>query len=210
MYQQDIAVYGDEGVAHCLKTLGLEFDSVGVSDLNAGIISGYHVFINQGLRWSSLDASGQTSVSDWFASGGDYIGLGSRGRAIDFANDAGWVNVDYGNIPGNAIIKVDYNPDDSVSAGFPQEGYAFVYRSAWFTNWDDMMVSALIDSDSNDFLVSGFWEDWQSSGANGMPIIVHKSSGVADVTLIGIDNTFRGHPEDTFRILGNALYNGFD
>ena len=58
--------------------------------------------------------------------------------------------------------------------------------------------------------MSGFWEDWQISGANGMPVVVHDSDGQADVTLIGFDNTFRGHPENTFRILGNAIYNGLE
>jgi len=28
--------------------------------------------------------------------------------------------------------------------------------------------------------------------------------------LIGINNTFRGHPENTFRILANAIYTGLD
>jgi hypothetical protein len=208
MHQQRIAVYGDEGVEHSLGTLGFGFDSVGSSDLNAGAISDYDVFINQGLRWSSLDAAGQASVADWFAAGGDYVGLGYRGRAIDFAVDAGWVVADYGYTSGNAIVQVDYDPDDSVAAGFLEDGYAFVYRSVWFTDWGDMEVSASLDS--GDFLVSGFWEDWQISGANGMPVVVHDSDGQADVTLIGFDNTFRGHPENTFRILGNAIYNGLD
>jgi hypothetical protein len=30
------------------------------------------------------------------------------------------------------------------------------------------------------------------------------------VTLIGIDPTFRGHPENTFRIVANAIYNGLE
>ena len=74
------------------------------------------------------------------------------------------------------------------------------------------MVSASLDS--GDFLVSGFWEDWQTSGANGMPIIVHsdESEGekLQDTVLIGCDPTFRGHPENTFRIVGNAIYTGLD
>jgi hypothetical protein len=148
-------------------------------------------------------------VSDWYAAGGDYVGLAYRGRAIDFANDAGWVDVDYGYISGNAIIKIDYDPDDSVAAGFLEDGYAFVYRSVWFTDWaEEMEISASVDS--GDFLVSGYWEDWQTSGANGMPIIMHQDIGSSDVTLIGIDSTFRGHPEDTFRILGNAIFTGLD
>ena len=208
MYQQKIAVYGDEGVEHCLKTLGFVYDSVDIDDLNAEIIDEYDVFVNRWLRWDLLDTSGSTSISQWFTDGGDYIGLGYRGRAIDFANDAGWVAVDYEEIPGNSIIEIDYSPLDSVSAGFPENGYAFVYGSVLFTEWNDMEVSAWIGS--NDFLVSGFWPDWEISGAEGMPIIIHKSDEIADVTFVGIDNTFRGHPEDTFRILGNAIYNGID
>ncbi len=206
--EQKIAAYDDEGVRHALETLGFEYDSVGTSDLNAGVLAGYDVFINRGLRWSSLSSDGQASVAAWFAAGGNYVGLGYRGRAIDFAVDAGWVDVEYGYISGNAILEIDYDPDDSVAAGFLPDGYAFVYRSTWFTDWGDMEVSARIDS--GDFLVSGFWEDWQTSGANGAPVIVHESDGEADVTLIGINNTFRGHPEDTFRILGNAIYHGLD
>jgi hypothetical protein len=208
MREQRVAFYGDEGVAHALRTLGFDYDEVSSGDLNAGAIADYDVFINQGLRWSSLNADGRASVSDWFVAGGNYIALPDRARAIDFAVDAGWVDVDYGYISGNAILQIDYDPDDSVAAGFLEDGYAFVYRSVWFTDWDGMEISARIDS--GDFLVSGFWEDWQTSGANGMPVILHDTDGEADVTLIGIDNTFRGHPEDTFRILGNAIYTGLD
>jgi len=212
MVIQRIAVYGDEGVSHCLKTLGFDFDEVGTAELNSGAISGYDVFLNQGLRWSSLNPAGRASFSDWFAAGGDYVGLPDRGRAIDFAHDAGIVAVDYEYISGNAVVMVDYDPDDSVAAGFLEDGYAFVYRSVWFTDWDGMVVSASLDS--GNFLVSGFWEDWQTSGANGMPIIVHndESEGeeLQDTVLIGCDPTFRGHPENTFRIVGNAIYTGLD
>ncbi len=211
MKKQRIAVYGDEGVNHCLKTLGFDYDEVSTSDLNAGIISGYDVFLNQNLRWRSLDADGQASFRAFVGDGGDYVGLGDRGRAIDFAVDAGIIDVDYGYISGNAIVKVDYDSDDSVAAGFREDGYAFVYRSVWFTDWDGMEVSARLDG--GDFLVSGFWEDWQTSGANGMPVIVHNENGdggLQDTVLIGIDPTFRGHPENTFRIVGNAIFSGLD
>jgi hypothetical protein len=208
MSEQRIAVYGDAGVRHSLETLGFDFDSVGTSDINAGVLAEYDVFINRDLRWSRINDDGKASVSDWFAAGGDYVGLGYRGRAIDFAVDAGWVAVDYGYISGNAILEIDYDPDKSVAAGFFEDGYAFVYRSVWFTDVGGMEVSASIDG--GDFLVSGFWEGWQTSGADGMPVILNEDSGDADVTLIGINNTFRGHPEDTFRILGNAIFTGLD
>ena len=34
--------------------------------------------------------------------------------------------------------------------------------------------------------------------------------GFQDTVLIGIDPTFRGHPENTFRIVGNAIFTGLD
>lgn len=209
MRTQRIAVYGNAEVKHALKTLGFDFDAVSVDDLNAGVVSGYDVFINFDLGWTGLSDEGRALMTSWFEAGGDYIGLGYRGNAILFATEAGWADVTYGFTPGNGIVKIDYESMDALAAGFPEQGYAFVYRSVWFTSWsEDMQVAARINSD--DFLVSGYWEDWQTSGANGMPVILHDSDGIADVTLIGINNTFRTHPEDTFRILGNAIYSGLD
>jgi hypothetical protein len=99
------------------------------------------------------------------------------------------VAVTYGYIPGNAIVKVDYDPDDSVAAGFREDDYAFVYRSVWFTDWDDMDVSARLDSGA--FLLSGFWEDWETSGANGMPVIVHGENGDARKKLLNFSRRLR-------------------
>ena len=116
--------------------------------------------------------------------------------------------MDYGYVSGNAIIEVAYNATDPLAAGFPADDYAFVYRSAWFTDYPGMEVTATIGDDQ--FLVSGFWEDWEISGAAGMPVLIHGEDGDSDVVLIGLNNTFRGHPENTFRLLGNAIFNGLD
>jgi len=208
LQQRRIAVHGDGGVRVCLDRLGFAYDMLSMDDLNAGLIADYDLFINGDLEWDDLNPDGQASFSDWIDAGGDYIGLSYRGYATDFAKDAGLAEVEYGYIPGNAIVNVDYDPNDSVAAGFREDGYAFVYRSVWFTDWNDMNVSARMDS--GDFLLSGFWEDWEISGANGQPVIVHQTTDTQDVTLIGIDVTFRGHPENTFRIVGNAIYDGLE
>ncbi len=208
MEQRRIAVYGDEGVAHALRTLGFDFDEVGTGDLNDGVISGYDVFLNRDLRWSDLDSGGQASMADFFASGGDYVGHGYRGRAVDFAEDAGLVDVEYEADDGNAIVHVDYDPYDPLAAGFAADDYAFTYRSVWFTDYAGLDVTAWIGH--GDFLVSGFWVDWPTSGAAGMPVVVHGAVGDTDISLIGFDATFRGHPENAFRLLGNAIFGGLD
>ena len=211
LQKRRIAVYGDGEVRNCLDRLGFEYDLLSTGDLNGGLITGYDLFINRDLRWRSLNADGQLSLTNWFAAGGDYIGLSYRGRAIQFAIDAGIADVAYeyvSNVDG--IVNVDYDPADSVAAGFPEDGYAFVYYPGWFSALgSDVKVSASIDPGA-DFLISGYWPAWQTSGANGQPVIVHQTTGKRDVSLLGIDATFRGHPENTFRIVGNAIYDGLE
>ena len=94
-------------------------------------------------------------------------------------------------------------------AAFPDEDYAFVYTPAWFTSLGADVVSSVKFS-TGDFIVSGFWPGWQVSGAGGSPVVVRGSKGDSDTTLVGLDLTFRGHPENTFRLLANAIYNGLD
>jgi hypothetical protein len=209
MSRQRIAAYGDEGVRHCLTLLGFDFDMVDRSDLNAGAIAGYDAFLNYDLEWSDLNDDGRASFTSWLGAGGDYVGLGYRGHAVDFAVEAGIILVDYGYTPGNAIVQVAFDPDDTVAAGFREDGSVFMSGSVWFnTIGAGTEISARLDT--GDFLVSGFWENWQTSGAAGMPIVVHASTGDQDTVLIGFDPTFRGHPEDSFRMVANAIYSGVD
>jgi hypothetical protein len=205
---QSIAVYADAGTRLSLDALGFEYDEVSTGAIDAGALADYDVFINLGLRWSSLNDAGRASVADWYAAGGNYVALPYLARAIDFAIDAGIANVAYGYTSGNGIVGVDYDTDDPIAAGYLQDGHAFVYRSVWFTDWEDLGVSARVSE--GDFFKSGYWPEWQTSGAEGMPLVVHGSDGMSDFTLIGVDATFRAHPEGSFRLIGNAIYNGLD
>jgi hypothetical protein len=206
--EQRIALFADVGTRLALDLLGFEYDEVSRNAINAGTLADYDVFINLGLRWGDIDDAGKASFTEWYAGGGNYIALPDRGRAIDFAISAGIADVAYGYIDGNGIVALDYDTDDPIAAGYLEDGHAFVYRSVWFTDWDDLEVSARVSE--GDFFKSGYWPGWQTSGAEGMPIVVHGSDGMSDFTLIGVDATFRGHPEGSFRLIGNAIYNGLE
>ena len=119
------------------------------------------------------------------------------------------MDISYASNSGNAIVEVAFDPEDSISVGFRDPDYAFVYTPVWFTEiGDGVEISAtLIDEN---FLVSGYWPGWQDSGAAGKPIVIHASLDPGQITLIGLDITFRGHPENTFRLLGNAIFTGID
>jgi hypothetical protein len=202
-----IAVNGSEGTTWFLDTYGFDFDSVSGESLSGSIdLSEYDILLCQsGL---SSGQGGGAALEAFFAAGGDYIGIGRAGVdvAIQFNLSPG---VTYSSQSGNGIVKVDYDPTDPVSAQYPADSYAFVYSPTFFKDAGGLQVSASIDGDG-DFFVSGFWSDWENSGAAGQPVVLQGSAGSSHVTLIGIDPTFRAHPEHTFRILANAIYSSLD
>ena len=206
MEPQKIAVFADEGTRYALDQLGFDYDTVGTGDVNSGVVEDYDVFVNYSRSWGGLQQAGRDSLAAFFAAGGDYVGLRSTG--IGLALSAGILDADFDNADGNAIVKLDYT-DNGVAGGYPDADVAFVYTPAWFTDLGPgVEVAATMGAD--DFLVSGYWPGWETSGAAGRPVVVSGDDGDSDVTLIGLDATFRGHPENAFRLLGNGIFEGLD
>jgi len=210
MRERKIAAYGDEGLAHCLKTLGFAFDPVSLNDLNTGAIAGYDVFIDYGLDWKSLSKPGEQAMADWLLADGDFVGLGAGGQAVEFALGAGLMDVAYHTLSGNAIAMLDFDRNSALSAGFGEQDAAFFFNPVWFDEpGGDGQVAARLTG--SDFFISGFWPGWAESGAAGKPVVIYQANGaLQDTALIGFDPTFRGHPENMFRIVANAIYSGLD
>ncbi len=201
-----IAVNGSEGTTWFLNTYGFDFDSISSEGLGGIDLSEYDIFLCQ--SGISSGQGGGAALEAFFAAGGDYIGIGAPGADVSIQFNLS-PDVAYSSQSGNGIVKVVYDPTDPVSAQYPADSYAFVYYPTFFTDPGDLQVSASIDGD-DDFFVSGFWWDWENSGAAGQPVVLHETAESSQVTLIGIDPTFRAHPEHTFRILANAIYNSLD
>jgi len=207
--QQHIAAALDPGGRYLLDRLGFPFDVAGAAELNQGAsLAGYDLFLNNTVTLDTLNHRGDTAVLDFLAGSGDYLGLGSPGALL--ADQAGRLTFTTQLVPGNAIIRVDYNPGDGLAAGFLPAGYAFVDETPIFADLGPgVAVAATVDT-GPDFLLSGFWPGWQESDAAGQPILIHNPAGDADTTLVGFDITFRGHPEDSARLLANAIYAALD
>ena len=206
---QKIAIYGDSSLTYALGKLGIAYTSLTTAELNAGAIAGYDLFINQSRSWSGLSAAGKSAMTAFFTAGGDYIGLARTGS--QFAIDAKILTVSLptAQSDANAVVKVQYDLSDPLSAGFRANDYAIAYPPIYFTNLGTgVQVTARYDTGS--LVVSGYWPSWTTSPAAGAPLIVHGSFGTAKVTLIGLDAIFRGHPENTFRLLGNAIFANLD
>lgn len=203
LHKPAVAVSGDSGVRVALDRLGFDVTFVSSYDLNQGALAEYDLFINAGTSWSSLNVKGKAYFQSWLANGGDYLGLGRSGASL--ATQSGSIAASYSLADANAIVRVDYTPGGLLSAGFPAQGSAFVYYPVWFSDLgSDVVVAGSYASGA--FLISGYWPDWPDSGAAGAPVIIHRTSGESLITLVGLDITFRGHPEDTFRLLGSAIF----
>ena len=198
-----VAVTGDSGLRLALSRLGFQFDNISVMDLNAGALESYDVFINQSISWSSLNPWGRASVLSFMQAGGQYIGLLRSG--VQFALSAELSDASIGTGSGNTIVKLAYEQTDPLAAGFNPLDYAFVYYPLWFTNLGAGESSVAVYA-GEEFVVSGYWPGWPTSGAANQPAIVRGSYGNGSYVLLGIDATFRVHPENTFRLLGNAIY----
>ena len=212
-----IAIFAaDREIKFVLDDLGFDLTPVSTTQLNAGALQqgGYDVFVNRSRTFTGLSDAGRASVLSFVARGGDYVGVGTNGSTL--ALDAGLmkfeVNFDSGN---DGIVKVDYDQSSPVTNTFPADGFAFVNTPVWYTDIQSGTTIASIDA-GDDFFVSGSWTDWPDSGAQGQAVILHceveseVADAKSDVTVIGIRPAKRAHPEDTFRILANAIYAGQD
>jgi hypothetical protein len=218
--EQRIAVYGENNTNLALDELGFDYDIISIDDINDGAVSNsnYDVFIFNPPWWWIYDvtSNGKQSLVDFVNNGGDYIGISDDG--CSFAIDEKLIDLSYEtNGDADAILKIGYNPTSTISAGFREEGYGYVLGSIWFkdrdpndqtNDLDSVTICASIATDN--FLEAGYWPDWQSLNGIEKPTVIYRKKDGQDITLIGLEATFRGHPKNTFRIVGNALFSGLE
>jgi hypothetical protein len=201
-----VAVSGDAGLRLALERLGFQYNLISAQGINTGELDSIDVFINQSTDWSALNRWGQASYTNFVQAGGHYIGLLRTG--VGFALSAGISDATFATNSGNTIVRLRYDLADPLAAGFNAQDYAFVYYPLWFTYLGTGEAKAVATFDGPEFVVSGYWPGWQTSGAEDMPVVLSGSYGDGSFTLVGIDATFRVHPENTFRLIGNAIYEG--
>jgi hypothetical protein len=137
------------------------------------------------------------------------VGIGRTG--VPFANPANANLLTFTSAQSlsndNGVVKVVYDPASPISAQYPTNSYGFVYGPVWFTSVGlGVQVAGALDG--AEFFVSGFWRNWKASSAPNSPVVIYGKNGAADITLFGLNPTFRAHPEFTFRLLANAIFTG--
>ena len=205
MHKPRVLVFASEGTDWFLDTFGFDMRSLSTEDLNGTLdLSAYDILVSQSDLSSGIGQPALDALQAFFARGGDLVGIGYYGAnaSNQFSLSPGVSAVSQS---GNGIVRVGYDPAHAISAQYPADSYGFVYRPVFFPTTGNMEVAASIQP-GDDFFVSGYWSGWQDSGAAGQPVVLHGAQGRSNVTLIGLDPTFRAHPEHTFRLLANAIY----
>jgi len=212
MKPQKIAIYGDEGLAHHLKTMGFDFTELTATDLNSGTdLSGFDLFAFGNDRWWMyyLNETGVTTILDFIAAGGDFLGLGNGGNS--FAEFNSLLDVTMTSVAGNGIARVELAASGH-TAGFASSEYAFIYNPYWYTNVPDK-YEIIAHFNSEELLVSGYLPGWQASPAAGEAAMIfaeNVDNPLQDTTLVGFDPTFRGHPKQTAKLIANAIYSSLE
>jgi len=200
----------DPGSSFVLGELGFEVTRITEADLRDGIVNlaEYDVFVNGNARWARIGATGQAMVREFLDQGGEYIGMFQRGAM--FANDAGILKTKYreGEQYENGIVEVLFELDDPLASTYRERDTVYVYEPIWFTKYPDTayVVASLPEED---FYMAGFWAKPEAAAGHAVVIrdIVLRDDEVANgVVLMGINPTFRAHPQKTFRLLANAIY----
>mgnify|MGYP005841031369 CR=1 FL=1 len=200
-----------------LRRFGFNFDLITVSILNSSdqALMDYDLFINSTIHrnTSGLNPTGRMAIQNYLSAGKDYIGIGGTGARLVSAEQYNLFPFTYTGYAGavDAILRLEYDVTNPVAAGFNPLGYGFVNPPYTFSNLGSEVQTAIsISDDDPNFLVSGYWPSWQASGASGKPIVIRWDAGAQDATLIGLNPIFRAHPEDSFRIVANAIYSGLE
>ncbi|MDJ0782283.1 MAG: M14 family zinc carboxypeptidase [Desulfosarcinaceae bacterium] len=211
--RQKIAVYGEYGLPHALKEMGFPFEELSADDLNNGIdLSVYDTFIFGNDRWwtYNLTDAGIDAIAAYIDNGGDFIALGNGGNAL--TEELGLLDLAFDSLAGNGIANVDLAQGHRLTSGFQRDDHVFIYNPYWYPSVGAAFeVLASLDGDT--MLVSGYVPEWQDSPAAGQPIMVfgdNVDDAQQDIVLMGFDPAFRGHPRNSFKLIGNAIFSGLD
>lgn len=191
---------GQHGTRTALGELGFEVSEILPQEIADNGLSGYDVLVVNGKGRAS-DESYKQNIHEFVLSGGKYIAIGSNASSGAVELGLADARVISGGTNSNGIVEVNYK-DTTLTAGYAEQGFGFVYNPVWYMDVeDDRVVANYADQD---FFKAGFWKNSQAGQGQRSIIKGHFDT----VTLLGLEVGFRDHPKNLFRLLSNAIYPG--
>ena len=189
---------GQPGALTALNLLGFQVDEIDPKEVEVKGLEDYDILVVNGSANYKSDSYKQR-IETFIDDGGKYIAIGAN--ASEEATELGLADftVNSGGRNSNGIVKINYR-DTSLTKGYEDNDFGFVYNPTWYTDLEsDRLVASYAEED---FFQAGFWKNSQT--AEGQPVIAKGHH--PGVTFIGMEISFRAHPEHLFRLFSNAIY----
>ncbi|WP_202080511.1 M14 family zinc carboxypeptidase [Caldalkalibacillus salinus] len=207
------------GTRLALERLGFSVAELHPREVANGILSEFDVFVYSGtsqLISTNLSEANapfgleneqqfeafKDNVHTFVQDGGQYIAVGALATHATAQLDLTDVSYSLGQANSNGIVHLDIE-DDILSSGYNAEDIGFVYRPIWFNDVEQSDVTIVARyADQENFFASGHWRNREA--AQGQPVVVKHND--QDVTLIGLEPSFRDHTDYLYRWLSNAIF----
>jgi len=203
----EASAYGE--TQFVLSSLEFDFDVLDYVDVRKAKLENYDIVVvpdgSAAVIWTKLANKGQKKLLEFIKNGGTYFGVGEGGAYMlnyaKFLNARAYRTKWYGGY-NNGIVRLDYEPD-RITAGYPSESYAYAFFPVWFGEIGNG-VSTGASYASHEMLLAGWWP--HNELAEGFGAVIRGNYGQGNVILSGVEPTFRGHTEFTFRLVANAIF----
>ncbi|MBT2215497.1 hypothetical protein KK120_06635 [Virgibacillus dakarensis] len=204
----NIAVLEEGGAKLALERLGFKVtkitpDSVaeeGLSDIDVLVYSGSKKLLDSLKNKGQYDDFKQ-NMNEFVSSRGKYVAVGKGAAEVAKTLELTDVSIQGSDSSySNAIVHVQYNKDNLLTAGYSANGTGFVYDPVWYTDIDDETIVASFANE--DFFKAGFWKDHEQ--AAGKAVIVKDNA--KNVLLVGLRAGFRNYSDHLYRLFSNAVY----
>lgn len=191
---------GQHGIRTALKQLGFHVTEIAPQEIAESGLHDFDVLVANGSGRHNSHVYKQ-HIDEFIINGGKYIAIGANASNVVVQLELADVTVNSGGRNSNGVVHVDYL-DTSLTTGYKNYDFGFVYNPAWYTNVEqDRIVASYAEEN---FFKAGFWKN--SHVAQGQPAIIKGHN--PGVTLFGLEVGFRAHPQYLYRLLSNAIYPG--
>jgi len=203
------SAYGETQFA--LKNLEFDFAVLNYVDVRKARLENCDIVImpdgSAKTIWTKLADKGQKKLLEFIKNGGTYFGFGEGGGYLlnhaKFLNARAYRAKSYGGY-NNGIVRLNYAPTDPIAAYYPEESYAYAFFPVWFEVPVGSNVNTVASYASDDMLLAGWWPN--NELAEGYGAVIRGTYNGGNIILSGIEPTFRGHTEFTFRLVANAIF----
>ena len=152
-----------------------------------------------------IDDSGNFAKKTDLEKGKCYIGIGQD--ALVFIKNTNLIpEFDYGHTSSSheGLLKAEITQDSLLTAGYGQHELLYIATGSWIEKSTAEAIILAKVSDNTDFFISGWWPNHEL--VRGKALAISHKTEALNITLFSLDITNMAHPQNSYRLLANAIY----